>query len=305
MYFYLNKPTTLNNISESVVYVEAACDDVNRGGTGFVYKTKDDLNYIITSYHIIENCDDIYVYNTANKNLKAKIINYDEYSDIAIIVINDDLNLKNINIGDSDNLNIGDTIYAVGNPININYISTVTHGIISYLNREIQLSTTNGSSILKVIQFDAAMSEGNSGGPLLDKFGNVIGLIFLKESDLSGVGFAIPINYVMEIVDKLEKNELIRPNLGAVITSTTNEDLLLKNDIHIDDIPGLVLVQVYENGILFNSGLQVGDIITNINDEPVYSVSQFQKKLYSYSIGTTIDLEYYRNGSYYTVNIKL
>ncbi len=304
-YILLNKKSNLQNIASSLVYIEASCNDVKNSGSGFVYKIKDDIVYIITNYHVIEDCTDIYVYNSSMDKSKSNLINYDEYTDIAILKVQGNLNLKSANIGNSDKLKVGEEIYVAGSPLGINYSSTITHGIISYLNRQIQISTTNGNSLLEVIQVDAFINSGNSGGPLLNKNGDVIGLIFVKEENLHGIGFALPINYVMNIVDKLENNEINRPNLGAIMVDSLNSELLFENGIEIDNISGIVVLHVNENGILCKSGIEKGDIITKINDIEFNNISQFQKILYNYNVGDTIKIQYYRNKKFYDVYIIL
>ena len=205
-YFFLNREKDLSFVSDSLVYIESINENSISNGSGFVYNQDDNKNYIVTNYHVVEDSNFVYVYNKNKERLKANILGYDKYSDIAILVIEDKLNLKKIKFADSDKLNVGDEIYVVGTPVDINYFSTITSGIISYLDREIKINTTYGSSDFSAIQIDAPINPGNSGGPLLNKDGNVIGMIFVKESDINGVGFAIPINFVMDCVSKIEKN---------------------------------------------------------------------------------------------------
>lgn len=198
--FVLNKDYDIGKINESLVYIEAmSLEDVS-SGSGFVYKTENSKNYIITSYHILNGYDDIYVYNKDGNKLKADIFGYDGDSDIAVISVEDKLNLKDVKIGNSDNLKVTDEIYAVGTPIDYRYFGTITKGIISNLDRKIVVDGREYNTI----QIDSNINLGNSGGPLLDKKGRVVGLIFIKENDIDGVGFAIPINFVMKILEKIE-----------------------------------------------------------------------------------------------------
>lgn len=194
-----NKGYDISRVEESLVYIEAIDDSSISSGSGFVYKTENNKNYIVTNYHIIEGYSNIHVYVSDKKQVNASIFGFDEDSDIAILEINDELNLKEIKLGDSSKLNIGDEVYAVGTPIDYRYFSTFTKGIVSYLNREINVD----GNVYKTIQVDASINNGNSGGPLIDKKGNVIGVVFIKESDIDGVGFALPINDVMKSVNKI------------------------------------------------------------------------------------------------------
>ena len=196
----------INSIYESLVYIESTDEETIKSGSGFVYKTENNKNYIITSYHVIEGYNDIYVYNTNKKKEQASIINYDKKNDIAIIAINNNLELKKITLGNSDKVKLGDDIFVFGTPLNIDYISTLSKGNISYIDRKITIKTSNEINNFSVIQIDSRIEEGNSGGPVINKSGKVIGMMFVKEANVSGIGFALPINFVMNIVEKLEKN---------------------------------------------------------------------------------------------------
>ena len=194
----------LKYIQESAVYIEAYDDETIKSGSGFVYKVTDDKNYIITSYHVVSGYNNIFIYNTSKKKEKANVVAYNENADIAILSINDSLNLKEINIGNSDSIEISNDIYVFGTPLNIDYISTLSKGIISFINREITVTTSYGKNKYNTIQVDARVDEGNSGGPVLNNKGEVIGMMFVKEENVEGIGFALPINYVMDIVQNLE-----------------------------------------------------------------------------------------------------
>lgn len=194
-----NKKYDVAEIERSLVYIEAIDDDSISSGSGFVYKTKDNKNYIITCYHILNDYESIYVYGLDNEKVSANIVGYDTQSDIAVLEIDDKLNLEEIKIGDSSKLNIGDEIYAVGTPIDYRYFSTFTKGIISYLNRKIKID----NEVYNTIQVDVNINSGNSGGPLVDKNGNVVGVVFIKEFDVDGVGFVLPINDVIDRVNKI------------------------------------------------------------------------------------------------------
>lgn len=194
-----NNKYDISEIEKSLVYIEAIDDNSISSGSGFVYKIKDNKNYIITCYHILTNYDTAYVYGLNNKKVSASVVGYDIQNDIAVLEIDDKLNLKEIKIGDSSKLNIGDEVYAVGTPIDYRYFSTFTKGIISYLNRKIKIE----DMVYNTIQIDANINNGNSGGPLIDQKGNVVGVVFIKELDIDGVGFVLPINDVMKSVDKI------------------------------------------------------------------------------------------------------
>lgn len=203
MYLILNKTINLDSIYNSVVYIESINEDTIKNGSGFVYKVDNNKNYIITSYHVIKGYEDIYVYNNEKQKQKASIVNYDEYADIAILSIENVLTLKDISIGDSNKVNIGDEIYVIGTPLSIDYINTISKGIVTYTNRKLIVGSDYK---FNTIQVDAKVDNGNSGGPLLNSSGEVIGMMFIKEESVDGISFALPINFVMDIVEKLEYN---------------------------------------------------------------------------------------------------
>lgn len=201
IYFIYNKENKLSNIYDSLVYIESQDNLEIINGSGFVYKVNNNKAYIVTNYHVVSDNNKIYVYNVLKEKKEASLLGYDEVNDIAIITIQNNSNLKSANIGNSDKVKLGDNIYAAGTPISSNYIGTITKGIVSFVNREITLKKGN---TYKTIQFDAPISKGNSGGPLLSQGGNVIGMIFVKESNIEGVSFALPINFVMDCIKKIE-----------------------------------------------------------------------------------------------------
>lgn len=292
-----------NDIYDSVIYIESTDDETIRSGSGFVYKIEDGKGYIVTSYHVIEGYSDIYVYNSDKEKVKADILNYDEYTDIAILTIEDSLELKEINIGDSNNVDIGDEVIAIGTPSNIENINTISEGKVSDLEKKITIETTHGSSNLDTIELNIDVTYGNSGGPLLNKNNDVIGMMIAKE-ERKNVAYALSINFVMEIVRKLENNELQRPNLGAVMCNSTNIELLNKYGITAE-IDGVVLLELNELGVLHKSGLQNGDVITKFNGITTSNVNKLRQELYNNEKGKIVEIIYYRDGIYYKVIVEL
>lgn len=191
---------TFSDVYDSVVYIESSYEDYMSLGSGIVYEANDNYAYIVTCYHLVSNSDDIYVYNYENKYEKAQLVNYDENMDIALLKIDNKLLLKQAKFKDSDNLKVADKIYALGTPLNDNYAYTLTSGIISNKSR---LINVNGNKI-KTIQFDAPISGGNSGGPLLDSNFNVVGMVFIKEENTNGIAFAMPSDKLNEYINLLD-----------------------------------------------------------------------------------------------------
>ena len=293
-----------SDINDSIVYIECIDEETIRSGSGFAYKVEDNKGYIITSYHVVEGYSDIFVYNSGKEKIKANILNYDEYTDIAILTVENKLGLNKIDIGNSNKVSIDDQVIAVGTPNNIENINTISKGKISELDKKITFETMHGSSNLSAIEVNIDVTYGNSGGPLLNNKNEVIGMVFIKEEN-QHTAYALPINFVMKLVGKLENHELNRPNLGAVMCNTTNTELLNEYEIEIKDIDGVVILDLNENGLLHKEGLQIGDVITEFNGNVISSVNKLREELYKNQIGNKVWLEYYRNGDYYKVDIEL
>lgn len=291
-----------SDINDSIVYIECIDEISVRSGTGFVYKVDSDKNYIVTSYHVIEGYSDIYVYNSGKEKIKASILNYDEYTDIALLTIEDKLNLKEVVIGDSNEVKETDKVYAIGS-LDLENLNRKSKGKVIDNEKEITMQTTHGSSNLNAIELDIEVSYGNSGGPLLNKNNEAIGMMFVKEEN-KNIAYALPINFVMDIVRKLENYELQRPNLGVIMCNSTNTELLNEYGINVE-IEGVVLLELNELGVLYKSGLQKGDVITGFNGIAANNVNKLREELYNKEKGNIIEITYYRDGIYYKVNVKL
>lgn len=294
-YKFSNKEIDYSNTN---IYIEAINGNKGSRGLGFVYKVENNKAYIITCYHVIEGYNDIYVYNMSNEKVKANLYKYDEYSDIAILKINNTLNFKKVKIGDSDKLKKRDNIYFLNK-------KNLIEGVITFVNKKISFDTTHGSSNINAIEINANVNPGDSGGLVLNKNKETVGMIFLKDSDLNDVAFALPINFVMDIVSKLENNKLNRPNLGAIMTNTTNIDLIREYGLKESKIDGVILLDININSVLYNTGLIKGDIITKFNNININNVNELREELYKNVVGDTVNIEYYRDDIYYKVNVKL
>ena len=199
-----------NVYGATVVVMSYKSDKLISTGSGFVYKKDDKNAYIMTNYHVIDGADAVKVeFNDGNTLIDAKILGGEVYSDIAVLTIDSNKANSVVEIGKSDEVKLADTVFTVGSPMGKEYKGTVTKGILSGKDRLVEVNLTGGSSdyYMKVLQIDAAVNPGNSGGPLCDVSGNVIGIISLKivQNEVEGMGFAIPIedalNYISDIKD--------------------------------------------------------------------------------------------------------
>ena len=192
-------------------------------------------------------------------------------------------------------------MFTVGSPLGSSYMGTVTKGIISGKDRQVSVTINNSSYIMEVLQTDAAVNPGNSGGPLVNINGEVIGIISMKlvENQIEGMGFTIPIELVMSCTDTLEKGEKIeRPYLGVETSSIDNRFYLRRYNINIPDEVtfGAVIVNVVSNSPASNAGLKSGDVIVTIDDVEITDSTYLKYNLYKHKIGDKVKVKYYRDG---------
>lgn len=302
--------SSIDKVYDSVVVIETYKNGkLSSSGTGFYYKKDNEKGYIITNYHVVENSTSIKVTNTSNVESDATLLGSDEYLDIAILSVDLSNVIKIATLGDSSKVNVGDTVFTVGSPLGIKYMGTVTKGILSGKNRQVTVSLSNGSFVMDVLQTDAAINPGNSGGPLLNINGEVIGVTSLKlvQDEIEGMGFALPIENVTSVLEKLEKNEKIdRPVFGVQLSDVDNY-YLRRYGINIDSnlTNGSVVLKIEDNTPADKAGLKVGDVILKINNDKITDTAHFRYCLYKYSVGDTIKITYNRNGKENTVNVKL
>ena len=303
----------VNNVYDAVVVVESVVkDSVISIGTGFVYKIVGNDAYVMTNHHVIENAERAQLTFTNGENVFADIIGSDAYADIAVLKVDKKYVLKVANLGNSENMALGDTVFTIGTPLSKDYAGTVTRGIISGKNRMVSVSVSGQTTdwIMNVMQTDAAINPGNSGGPLCDVNGNVIGINSLKvvEDEIEGLGFSIPIEDAVNIASHIENGtEIVRPYFGiSMLDLSASYDLMLAG-IRIDGNVenGVVVYQVENGSPAVNAGLMRGDIITEIDGSKINNIAEFRYNLYKYEPNDNVEVKYYRDGKYYTTNVKL
>lgn len=280
-------------------------------GTGFVYKKNDGKAYILTNNHVIDKGNKVTVTFTNGEVIETEIIGSDELSDIAVLAVADSEEIVVAELGKSETLRVGDTSFAVGAPLNSVYSWSVTRGIISGKDRMVEVSSGSGDYVMKVLQTDAAINSGNSGGPLCNANGEVVGITSLKlvDESVEGMGFAIPIEVALDYANKLVNGEKItQPYMGISMYNVTDAyydpryySKLVKNDI----TSGVIVVEVAKGSPAEKAGLQSGDIIIKVNDDEVLSVGYFRYYLYNYSAGDKITVTYIRDGNEKTATVTL
>lgn len=296
----------VEKIYDAVVVVENYNNSgtLQSTGTGFIYKKEDNKAYILTNNHVVDDAKEVYVILTDDTKVKVDIINGDEYSDIAVLSMEAEKAPAVATIGSSEELRVGDTTFAVGAPIDAaTYSWTVTRGILSGKNRLVEVSTSNFSSsnyVIQVLQTDTAINSGNSGGPLCNSNGEVIGITNMKISSslVEGMGFAIPIETAISYADKyINGEEIVRPYLGISMYDVTNR--------YNGTEAGVYIQSVEANSPAAKAGLQKGDVITAIGDTKVKSSAYLKYELYKHEVGEEVTITYTRDDKEKTTKITL
>ena len=299
----------------SVVMIKTFNGSKAKGsGSGFIYKIEGDYAYIMTNHHVVDGGNKWTVITSTDDEIEGTVLGSDEYVDIAVIKVKKQSYMEAANIKSSDTkVNLGDTVFTIGAPVGYEYRGTVTNGIISGLNRLVEVavkSSLQGDYVMEVIQTNAAVNPGNSGGPLFNANGEVIGVISMKlvENSIEGMGFAIPIDYAMSHVNKLEKGEKIdRPLIGISMANVTDTYLLFQNRIIVPDgvEEGIVVVEISKESGAAKSDLQKGDVIVKLNGSKVKNAAYLKYLLYKYNPGDTVTITYNRNGKEATTKVTL
>lgn len=286
-------------------------------GSGVIYKKTDGSAFIVTNNHVITGAAKIQVMLHSGKKVTATLVGKDAMTDLAVLKIDGTDVTTTAQFGDSSKITVGENVLAIGSPLGSEYASSVTQGIISAKKRLVEATSENGQNYggSTVIQTDAAINPGNSGGPLINFAGQVIGINSMKLSTSSsgtsveGIGFAIPSDQVVDIVNKLVKDgKVTRPAIGISLINlsevTASEQ---KSTLKIPDsvTGGVVVMSLTNNGPADKAGLKKYDVIVGINGKKVSSQADLREELYKHSLGDTITLTYYHQDTKQTVNVKL
>ena len=264
-------------------------------GSGIIISKE---GYIVTNYHVIENAKEIMVILQGGKEVEAKLIGADPTTDIAVVKI-DEPNLTVAKLGDSDKVKPGELAVAIGNPMGHELAGTVTVGVISAVNRVLEVDGRR----LKLLQTDAAINPGNSGGALINARGEVIGMNTLKTGGVSieGLGFAIPSNEFKPIVEALiEKGVVERPAIGITGYEITEQE---SKDAGYPQ--GILVRSILKNGPAAKAGILPGDVITGFDGKQVKTFDELREGINKHKVGDEVNIDIWRDGKEYTLRIKL
>ncbi len=264
-------------------------------GSGFII---DEKGIVITNNHVIQGAEDVFVRVNGEKNIKAKVIGADPGMDLAVLQIESDQKFTPVKFGDSDTARIGDWVIAIGNPFGLG--GTVTAGIISARNRSIGLSRYED-----YIQTDASINQGNSGGPLFNMDGDVVGIntAILGQSGSIGIGFAIPSNSAQKVINQLiEFGETKRGWLGVRIQTVTKD---IADVEKLDEPRGALVASVAENSPSDKGGIKAGDIILEFDGKKINEMSELPRIVAETEVGKKVKLKVWRNKREITKEIIL
>ncbi len=255
--------------------------------------------YIVTNFHVIENARELKVILNTGKEYPATVVGYDQRSDLAVLKIEEN-GLTYANFGDSSYVNVGSRVIAIGNPLGTELMGTVTQGIISAVNRTVNIE----DKTLTLLQTDAAINSGNSGGPLVNAYGEVIGINSVKmaATGVEGIGFAIPSNEVKAVVDDLINNGYVTGRLMVGVSGTNITEKLSK----YYDLPvGFYVNEVYEGYGAYLAGVQSGDVIIKCDGKSVSTVDDINEIRDTHKVGDMMEIVVWRNGKEVTLKIRM
>lgn len=294
----LQTSDVVQNVTSAIVGIKSSLGSEYAVGSGVAIK---EGGYILTNQHVVSNAKSITIYFADKTSTSASLIWQDSSQDLAVIKSSKDMPYLEC---ETSNVLVGQDVLAIGTPLSLAFGHTVTKGIVSALNRTLEIQNKDGSIsyMQNLIQHDASINPGNSGGPLINASGRVIGINTLKATDAEGIGFAIPIVSGQKIVERLSVDSgYTTPYMGIIGIST--EYARVKNYQITQN--GLYILDVDKNSNCGLLGLQKGDVIYRIDDRDIFSILDLRSFIYSHSIGDKVTVYLYRNDNPLQITLTL
>ncbi|MFK7935967.1 MAG: S1C family serine protease [Saprospiraceae bacterium] len=283
--------TPSKRVTPAVVNIFAKTD-MYRGSSGSGVIVSSD-GYIITNHHVVDDGRSFTVTLSNNRELSANVVGTDPTTDLALLKV-DARNLPTVSFGNSDQVQVGEWVLAVGNPFNLE--STVTAGIVSAKGRSINIIEEN-YSIESFIQTDAVVNVGNSGGALVNTQGELVGIntaILTESGGYEGYSFAIPANLVKKVIDDIKDyGEVRRAILGVGIQDIDNQSAA---QLGLDDVSGVMITRLTDGGSAAEAGLKTGDVIVSVNNRKTQSTAELQEQVGRFRPGDMVSVDYIRDG---------
>ena len=294
----VNSVVSINTTATAGTNIFGQTVETASAGSGFIISPD---GYIVTNYHVVKGATSVKVTLYSGDTYDATVIGGDSDYDVAVIKINAS-GLPAVTLGNSADVNVGDTVLAIGNPLG-ELTFSMSQGIVSCCDRAINVDGTP----FNMIQVDASINPGNSGGPLVNLYGEVVGIVSAKYSSYSnttveGLGFAIPISDVQAIItDIIENGQVTGKAYLAIKAGTMTEQMAAQYDIDITE--GVFVYSTESGGAGEKAGLQLGDVITKLNDTTITSMTDLTMAKKGYKAGDTVTLTVYRSGEYITLDL--
>ncbi len=265
-------------------------------GSGFIVRSD---GYVVTNAHLLEGATEIKVHLDSGESYDATVVGYDDPSDLAVLKVEAG-GLPSAVFAESDHLRVGDWVISVGNALALKGGPTVTLGIVSGLGRTIR---TQSGEYYDLIQTDAAINKGNSGGPLVDMNGHVVGINQAVLRDATGVGFALGASTASRHIESLiERGYVVRPRIGLNGTDITTA---MANQYDLPVTEGIMVTAMSRTGPAYQQGIRVGDVITSLGGIPTADMADFLLQLWSYDVGDTVEVEYIQEGIERVATVEL
>lgn len=307
----------VDKIYDAVVIVSTYNDSgLISTGSGFVYKVEGDTAYILTNHHVIDEGTSVNVAFTDGSITTVTIEGSNEYEDIAVLSVPAEDIIIAAELGDPDEMRLGDTTFAVGGPLDSEFAWTVTRGILSGVDRMVSVTVDDTDYYMNLIQTDTAINSGNSGGPLCNSNGEVIGITTLKYMDtgVEGMGFAISIDDALEAADNILNSEGYETpylGIGMYDLSIAYSPMYKEYEVYQEDIElynlsgGVIITEVTENSSADLGGILEGDIIYSFNGVDINSAARLKYELYNLYVGDVVDVELIRDGVIVNLTFEL
>lgn len=303
----------VQKVNKSVVTIEVFANNQNTSsGSGVVYEEDDGKYYIVTNHHVVDGGNQITALFNDGNSIEAKLLGSDPFTDLAVLSIEKpDFDVTTISIGDSDLLDVGETVLAIGSPLGSNFEGSTTKGIVSGTNRVVSVDLNSDGADdwdMNVIQVDAAINPGNSGGALINLAGELVGITSMKISSTDGMGFAIPITEAMHTLTQLKtEGKVSRPVLGVQVIAMSRISTAQRyyNRITSDSNDGVYIYSIQEGSAADHSDLKEGDIIIGFDGENITTYKSFLANLYSKAVGDTVILTVERDGKTKDIEVTL
>lgn len=323
----------VDKLYDATVIVKVSQDgkSLSGWGSGFVYKKDNKDAYVLTNHHVVDDTKKITVEMSNGTSTDATLIGSDQFTDVAVLKIDASSIIEVAEIGKSENLRVGDTVFAIGTPVSLDYSFTVTRGILSGKDRLVEMKNSSSSGAYgffggsreqkstdswyaKLLQIDASINSGNSGGPLANCNGEVVGITSSKlsssfsQTSIENIGFAIPIEDALEVANNLENGKTSnvddKPSLGLTMTDVAGASA---NNIDLPDSvkSGAVVVSVLDDSNASRAGLKSGDVIIKYDDYEITNFKYLKYYLFKSNKGDKVKITYLRDGKEKTCELTL